>query len=278
MSYQVSLEELFENGVHLGHQLRRWNPKARKLVFGQRQGISVIDLEITQKKLEEAATFIEDVVAHNKEVWVVGTKKQAQEVVREMGTQTNMPFTANRWLGGALTNFATMKRSLAKYNRFLTLERKGELDKMHKKEASAIRREMTRMNRNFEGLVSVHELPAAIIVIDTKHEAIAVAEANRLGIPVIGLVDTNANPYVVDYPIPGNDDSVRAIRAVMDVLLSAIDNGLARRQEIRAQEKSKESPTTLAEMEPEVTVSGDIDVSKVKEEEQTKEKVAKAAN
>lgn len=276
MSYKVSLEDLFESGVHLGHQLRRWNPKARKLVFGQRQGISVIDLEITQKKLEEAAIFVEDVVAHGKEVWVVGTKKQAQEIVREMGTQTNMPFTANRWLGGALTNFATMKRSLAKYNRFLTLDRKGELDKMHKKEASAIRREMSRMHRNFEGLVSVHELPAAIIVIDTKHEAIAVAEANRLKIPVIGLVDTNANPYVVDYPVPGNDDSVRSIRALTDVLVCAIDNGLSRRQEIKAQEKK--SPATLAEMEPEVTIADDIDVSSVKEEENTEEKVAKSGS
>lgn len=226
----ITLRDLLDAGVHFGHQLRRFNPKSKKFVFDNRHGISVIDLEITYNQLEAATQFIEELVASGKNILFVGTKRQAQEIIREAAVQCQMPFCANRWMGGTLTNFATIKKSISKYKNYLSMEADGTLDKTHKKEAAAIRREMNRMHRNFEGLLEMPDLPKALFVIDTKSEQIAVAEANRLGIPVVALVDTNSDPTLVDYPIPGNDDSIKSIRVIVETVMDAVQNGLSRRE------------------------------------------------
>jgi small subunit ribosomal protein S2 len=231
-------KDLLDAGVHFGHQLRRWNPKSKPYVYDNRNGISIIDLEKTHALLEKAYAKVEDTVASGKDVLFIGTKKQAQEIVREAATACQMPFCVNRWMGGGLTNFSTIKTSLAKYRKFLKMDQEGELEKLPGKEEAAIRRQMSRMNRNFEGMLEVNELPAAIFVIDTKNEEIAVAEANRLGIPVIGLVDTNSDPTVLDYPIPGNDDAVKSIRIIVETILEAAQNGLSSREAKKVQKNA----------------------------------------
>ena len=231
-------KDLLDAGVHFGHQLRRWNPKSKPYVYDNRNGISIIDLEKTHMLLEKAYAKIEEVISSGKDVLFIGTKKQAQEIMREAAASCQMPFCVNRWMGGGLTNFATIKSSLAKYRRFLKMDQDGELEKLPGKEEAAIRRQMSRMNRNFEGMLEVNDLPAAVFVVDTKNEEIAVAEANRLGIPVIGLVDTNSDPTVLDYPIPGNDDAVKSIRIIVETILEAAQSGLSQREAKRIQKSA----------------------------------------
>ena len=231
-------KDLLDAGVHFGHQLRRWNPKSKPYVYDNRNGISIIDLEKTHKLLENAYSKIEEVVSSGKDILFIGTKKQAQEIMREAATSCQMPFCVNRWMGGGLTNFTTIKSSLAKYRKFLKMDQDGELEKLPGKEEAAIRRQMSRMNRNFEGMLEVNDLPAAVFVVDTKNEEIAVSEANRLGIPVIGLVDTNSDPTVIDYPIPGNDDAVKSIRIIVETILEAAQSGLSQREAKRVQKSA----------------------------------------
>lgn len=257
----ITVKDLLDAGVHFGHQTRRWNPKSKPYVYDHRHGISIINLEKTYALLEKAAAFAEDRVAEGKDILFVGTKRQAQDILREAATTVNMPFCVSRWLGGTLTNFQTVERSLAKYKRFLAMEADGSLQKLPGKEAAAIRREMSRMNRNFEGIIELKKRPSALLVIDVRTEEIAVAEARRLKIPVIALVDTNSDPTLVDYPIPGNDDAAKAIRLVVEVLLEAIQNGLARRADPVAERKDITSfvRQDFAESEdPEVTISPEI--------------------
>lgn len=255
----IKLEDLLDAGLHYGHQKRRWNPKFR-FVHEHTNNISIIDLAQTKACLEKACQFLEDTVARRKDVLFVGTKRQAQDLLREVATQINMPFCANRWLGGALTNFTTVKRSLEKYRKFLSMENDGSMNELANKEAAAIRREMSRMNRNFEGMVDLKELPGVLVVIDSHAESIAVAEARRLGIPVIALVDSNSDPSLVDYPIPGNDDAIKAIRVVMEELMSAVERGLARRTEVKAPAKDMQviAQKAMVEQEPEVTVAAGL--------------------
>ena len=231
-------KDLLDAGVHFGHQLRRWNPKSKPYVYDNRNGISIIDLEKTHKLLEKAYAKVEEVISSGKDVLFIGTKKQAQEIMREAATSCQMPFCVNRWMGGGLTNFTTIKSSLAKYRKFLKMDQDGDLEKLPGKEEAAIRRQMSRMNRNFEGMLEVNDLPAAVFVVDTKNEEIAVAEANRLGIPVIGLVDTNSDPTVLDYPIPGNDDAVKSIRIIVETILEAAQSGLSQREAKRVQKSA----------------------------------------
>lgn len=226
----ITIKDLMDSGVHLGHQLRRYNPKSKKFVYDHRHGISIINLEKTFTLLEAATRFAEESVAAGRNILFVGTKRQAREVMKEAAVACQMPFCANRWLGGTLTNYATIKKSLEKYKQYMAMEADGSLAKLPKKESSAIRREMTRMNRNFEGIVDLKDLPSALFVIDTRHEEIAVAEAIRLDIPVIGLVDTNADPTILKYPIPGNDDSIKSVRLIVETMVDAIQTGLAHRE------------------------------------------------
>lgn len=257
----ITVKDLLDAGVHFGHQTRRWNPRSRPYIFDHRNGVSIIDLEKTHACLAAAAAFVEDIAAKGKEVLFVATKPQAQEVVRQAAKSTGMPFAVNRWLGGTLTNFATIKKSLESYRTYLRMEQDGSLAKMHKKEGAAVRREMARMQRNFEGLLEYRDLPAAMIVIDTKLEEIAVNEANRLGIPVIGLCDSNSDPTRLQFPVPGNDDAAKSIRLVVEVLTQAVQNGVSRRKVERDPRKTV-TPVSRQDagesVQPKVEISEDL--------------------
>lgn len=233
MSLSISVKDLLDAGVHFGHQTKRWNPRSKPFVFDHRQGITIIDLGKTHAALEKACAFLEDAVANGGNVLLVGTKRQAQEIIREAASATNMPYCVDRWLGGTLTNYETVKKSIAKFKKYQQMDTSGELGKFSRKEESAIRREMARMQRNFVGIVDMGELPAAMFVIDVNHEAIAVAEADRCGIPAVALVDTNSDPTLVKYPIPGNDDAVKSIRIIVDAVIAAIQSGLGQRDSRR---------------------------------------------
>lgn len=229
MSISITVKDLLDAGVHFGHQTKRWNPRSKPFIFDHRQGITIIDLGKTFTALEKGCAFLEDLVANGGNVLLVGTKRQAQEIVREAAAATNMPFCVDRWLGGSLTNYETVKKSIAKYKKYQQMDTAGELGKFSRKEESAIRREMARMQRNFAGIVDMGDLPSALFVIDVNHEKIAVAEAERCGIPAVALVDTNSDPSTVKFPIPGNDDAVKSIRIVVDAVVAAIQSGLSQR-------------------------------------------------
>ena len=184
-------------------------------------------------QLEKASAFIENIVADGKDVMFIGTKRQAQEILREAANMCSMPYCVNRWLGGTLTNFSTILTSLKKYRKFAAMEEDGRLDKLYAKEAAAIRREKGRMDKNFEGIKNISKLPGAAFVVDIKNEEIAVAECRKLGIPVVAVVDTNSDPTLVDYPIPANDDAVKSIRLITEVIVEAIQNGLSRRNIVK---------------------------------------------
>lgn len=252
----ITLKDLLDAGVHFGHQVRRWNPKSKEFVYDHRHGVSIIDLEKTYSQLEKACAFLENLVASGEDVLFVGTKRQAQEVIREAATAVNMPYCVNRWMGGALTNWVTVKASLEKYKRYIGMEADGSLQKLPGKEAAAIRRQMARMHRNFEGLQGLKRIPAALIVIDVKTEQIAVAEAARLKLPVVALVDTNSDPSLVTHPIPGNDDAVKSNRIIVETLLEAVQNGLANRQAEKVQQRTI-TPIVeqeFSEVQPEVNI------------------------
>ena len=255
----ITVKDLLDAGVHFGHQVRRWNPKSKPYVYDNRHGISIIDLEKTYDLLEKAAAAVEEVVSNGKQILLVGTKRQAQEPIRELAGATNMPFCVNRWMGGCLTNHETVATSLAKYKKFLKMEDDGSLDKLPGKEGAAIKRQMSRMKRNFEGMLNLQGIPGALFVIDSHNEAIAIAEANRLKIPVIALVDSNSDPSLINHPIPGNDDSTKSIRIIVDVILEAIQAGSSRRVEAPTRRKditpvTHEPDFIDQEDEPEVTL------------------------
>lgn len=262
----ITVKDLMDAGVHFGHQTRRWNPRSKPYVYDHRSGVSIINLEKTYEQLEKAVKVIEDIVADGKDIMFIGTKRQAQEILREAASMCNMPFCVNRWLGGTLTNFETILTSLKKYRRFLDMEANGEMDKLYAKEAAAIRREMSRMNRNFEGIKDISKLPGVAFVVDVKTEEIAVAECRKLGIPVVALVDTNSDPTSVDYPIPGNDDAVKSIRLITEVLVEAVQAGLNRRTVQVKAPRAVVGRKAVVSAQPEVTIAADIDVQKIENE------------
>ena len=220
------MKELLEAGVHFGHQTRRWNPKMRPYIFGKRNGIYIVDLQKTLQLFEEASNFVRDLVSTGGTVLFVGTKRQAQDVVKEEATRSGMFYVANRWLGGTLTNFVTLRRSV---ERFKDIERQLATAEAQitKKERVHLERERAKMEKNLGGIRDMESLPDALYVIDTNHEHNAVHEANRLGIPVVAVVDTNCDPDVVDYPIPGNDDAIRAIKLFTSRVADSVLEGQA---------------------------------------------------
>jgi small subunit ribosomal protein S2 len=230
----ITPKDLLDAGVHFGHQTKRWNPRSKPFVFDHRQGISIIDLGKTFEALQKACAFIEDIVGGGGNVLFVGTKKQAQEIIREVATATNMPYCVDRWLGGTLTNYETVKKSITKYKKYQEMETNGEMDKLAAKEVAAIKREMTRMRRNFSGIVEMGGMPSVMFVVDVNHEKIAVAEASRVGVPCIGICDTNSDPGTLSHPIPGNDDAVKSIRIIVESVVAAVQSGLAQRDSRRA--------------------------------------------
>src|SRR5437764_1293382 len=217
--------ELLEAGVHFGHQTRRWNPKMQRFLFGERSGIYIVDLEKTLSGLQEAYGFVRDLGRQGGVVLLVGTKKQAQDVVSEQAARVNMPFVNTRWLGGMLTNFQTISGRLARLRELREMERSGAFEFLPKKEVLRLRHEKEKLERNLGGVQDMERLPDAIFVIDTKKEHIAVTEARKLGLPVIAIVDTNCDPDEVDYIIPGNDDAIRAVSLVTRVIADALEEG-----------------------------------------------------
>jgi small subunit ribosomal protein S2 len=217
--------QLLEAGVHFGHQTRRWNPKMKRFIFGERSGIYIIDLEQTLSGMERAHEFVKEAVRGGGTVLFVGTKKQAQDVVQEYATSVGMPFVNTRWLGGMLTNFQTIFRRLKRLQELQEMERGGAFDFLPKKEVLKLRREKEKLERNLGGIRELERLPAAVFIIDTNKEHIAVTEANKLGIPVVAIVDTNCDPDKVDFRIPGNDDAIRSITLVASVIANGIREG-----------------------------------------------------
>ncbi len=221
----ISMRQMIEAGAHFGHQTRRWNPKMKRFIFGERNGIYIIDLDQTLSRVETAYNFVREMAADGGTILFVGTKKQAQDPVREAADRCNMPYVNERWLGGMLTNFGTISKRVGK---MLEIERQkeiGEFEVMIKKEALLLDRELTKLQRNLGGLRSMTKAPDAIFVLDTKKEHIAVTEANKLGIPVVAVVDTNVDPDSIQYPIPGNDDAIRANSLFANVIAEAVLEG-----------------------------------------------------
>lgn len=225
----VSMKQLLEAGVHFGHQSRRWNPKMKPYIFTERNGIYIIDLKKTLKMLREACRFVRDAVAEGKTVLFVGTKKQAKDSIYEAATSCNMFYVNNRWLGGMLTNFRTVRRSV---NRLLEIERMiedGTINQYSKKEQSMILREKTGLEKNLAGVKKMDKLPGVLFVVDPHKEEIAVREARKLSIPVVAIVDTNCDPDLVDWVIPGNDDAIRAVKLIAQKIAESVNEGLLAR-------------------------------------------------
>ncbi len=208
------VRELLDAGVHFGHQTKRWNPKMKPFIFGRRSGIYVIDLEQTAAQLARACTFLQGVAARGEHMLFVGTKKQAKAIVQEAATRCGMPYVINRWMGGTLTNFQTIKRNLDLLNSLRKQRDEGYFERLIKKDASRLSRQLAKLEKSFSGIAMMERLPACVYVIDPKREQNAVHEANRLKIPVVAICDTNADPDLIAYPIPGNDDALRSIRLI----------------------------------------------------------------
>ena len=224
------INELLESGVHYGHQTKRWNPKMREFILEEKNDIYIIDISRTVEQLARATKFLAETVSGGRRVLFVGCKKQAQEAVKEAAADCGQFYVHNRWLGGTLTNLATIRKSVARLNEIEKKLKGPGLSKIGKKEQASLRREQSRLAKNLDGLREMDKLPGAVVVIDTMREDIAVREANRLGIPVVAIVDTNSNPELIDYPIAGNDDAIRSIRVVLQKIVDAIKGASAVRQ------------------------------------------------
>ena len=222
MSQVISMKQLLEAGVHFGHQTRRWNPKMAPYIFTERNGIYIIDLQKTVKKLEEAYFFARDIAAEGKSILFVGTKKQAQEAIKEEAERVGMYYVNARWLGGMLTNFKTMRRRIDRLNQLKKMEADGTFDLLLKKEVIKLQAEIAKLEKYLGGVKEMNKLPGAMFIVDPRKERNAIAEARRLGIPVIAIVDTNCDPEEVDYVIPGNDDAIRAIKLISQTIANAV--------------------------------------------------------
>ncbi len=221
----VAMKQLLEAGVHFGHQTRRWDPRMAEYIFQARNGIHIIDLQKTSKKLDEAYEFMREQAEEGKKVLFVGTKKQAQECVKEAAEKSGMFYVNERWLGGTLTNFGTIRKRINRLTELEAMEQNGTFEVLPKKEVVLLRKEMDKLNKNLGGIKEMTEIPDVIFLVDPKKEHIAVQEARKLNIPIIGLVDTNCDPNDVDYVIPGNDDAIRAVKLITDVMANAIIEG-----------------------------------------------------
>jgi small subunit ribosomal protein S2 len=251
----LTMKELLEAGVHFGHQTKRWNPKMQKYIFGERNGIYIIDLQKTLKKFREAYAFMRDLAAEGGTVLFVGTKKQAQETVLEEASRCRMFYVNHRWLGGTLTNFATIRKSIARLKKLDEMSETGEYERLPKKEVIGLERERAKLESALVGIKNLDRLPSAVFIIDPKKEKIAVEEAQRLAIPIVAIVDTNCDPTGIDYPVPGNDDAIRAVRLITARMADAVLEGAGTfaKEEAEAAEEALASPdlpvVTQAELE-----------------------------
>ena len=247
----VAMKQLLEAGVHFGHQTRRWDPRMAEYIFQARNGIHIIDLQKASKKIDEAYEFIKEQVEEGKTVLFVGTKKQAQECMKDAAVKSGMYYVNQRWLGGMLTNFDTIQKRIQRLKDLETMEQDGTFDVLPKKEVILLKKEMEKLEKNLGGIKEMDKLPGVIFLVDPKKERIAILEAKKLGIPVVGLVDTNCNPEELDYPIPGNDDAIRAVKLIADVMANAVLEGKQGESFEPAEEveqEATEEPTTMEEV------------------------------
>jgi len=242
----IQMKQLLEAGVHFGHQTRRWNPKMAEYIFTERNGIYIIDLQKTAKKIEEAYYFVRDIVADGGTVLFVGTKKQAQDAIREEAEKTGMYYVNARWLGGMLTNFKTIKRRIDRLYQLKKMNEDGTMELLPKKEVLKLNLEEERLEKYLGGIKEMKDIPAAMFVVDPRKEKNAIAEAHKLGIPVIAIVDTNCDPEEADYPIPGNDDAIRAVKLIVSTIGNAIIEGKQGEQIVpEATEEAAEEEVSL---------------------------------
>ncbi len=249
----VTMREMLDSGVHFGHQTRRWNPKMKRFIFTERNGIYIIDLQQSLSYIDRAYEFVKETVAHGGNILFVGTKKQAQEAIAEQATRVGMPYVNHRWLGGMLTNFATVSKRVNRMKELEEIDFEDVAGSGHtKKELLLLERELQKLQANLGGIRNMTRTPSAVWVIDTKKEHLAVDEANKLGIPVVAILDTNADPDEVTYPIPGNDDAIRSVSLLTRVIADAVADGLMARN----QGKGEADPEPMAEWERELLESG----------------------
>lgn len=243
----VSMKQLLEAGVHFGHQTRRWNPKMAQYIFTERNGIYIIDLQKTVKKLDEAYMVVRDIAAEGGEILFVGTKKQAQDSIKEEAIRCEMPFVNARWLGGMLTNFNTIKKRIKRLAQLQAMKEDGTFDMLPKKEAAKLDLEIEKLEKFMGGITEMKKQPAAMFIVDPRKERIAVAEAKKLGIPIIAIVDTNCDPDEIDYVIPGNDDAIRAVKLIAGAMADAVIEGRQGQAGAVAQEDVAEEVAEAAE-------------------------------
>ncbi len=249
----VAMKQLLEAGVHFGHQTRRWDPKMAEYIFQARNGIHIIDLQKTSKKLDEAYEFMRSQAEEGKTVLFVGTKKQAQECIKEAAQKSGMYYVDQRWLGGMLTNFKTIKTRVQRLKDLEKMEEDGTFDVLPKKEVILLKKEMSKLEANLGGIKDMEEIPGVIFLVDPKKEYNAIQEAKKLNIPLVGIVDTNCNPEVLDYAIPGNDDAIRAVKLITDVMANAIIEGRQGEsfktvETEEAAEENEKAPETMEEV------------------------------
>jgi len=271
----VTMKQLLEAGVHFGHQTRRWNPKMKRFIFGERNGIYIIDLQQTLERIDTAYRFVRHTVEQGGSVLFVGTKKQAQEPIQKQAERANSPFVNFRWLGGMLTNFQTVHARVGKLHELERLVSTGETEQMIKKEGLKVKREVVKLERNLGGIRTLEKAPDAIFVIDTKKEHIAVTEANRLGIPVVAVVDTNCDPDVIDYVIPGNDDAIRSANLMSRIVADAIIEGQWLRQRKLARPGAKIADAAPPPPAPRV-LTPEEQAAKSAEQQAAREEAARA--
>ena len=238
----VAMKQLLEAGVHFGHQTRRWDPRMAEYIFQARNGIHIIDLQKASKKIDEAYEFIKEQVEEGKTVLFVGTKKQAQECMKEAAEKSGMYYVNQRWLGGMLTNFDTIQKRIQRLKDLEKMEQDGTFDVLPKKEVILLKKEMEKLEKNLGGIKEMDKLPGVIFLVDPKKERIAILEAKKLNIPVVGIVDTNCNPQELDYPIPGNDDAIRSVSLIADVMANAIIEG-KQGESFETAESEEQQPT-----------------------------------
>ncbi|MDP3920987.1 MAG: 30S ribosomal protein S2 [Candidatus Omnitrophota bacterium] len=274
---KVTIKQFLEAGVHFGHQTHRWNPKMQKYIFGARNGIHIINLEITLSCLQNVLVLMKKFGSEGKEVLFVGTKKQAQDSIREAANGCEMPYVNERWLGGMLTNFDTIRKSLGKLESIDKMEEEGGFRFITKKEGGRLRKQREKLNKNLMGIRNMRRLPAAIFVVDSIKEDIAIREAHKLGIPVIAILDSNSDPDLVDHPIPGNDDAIRAVKLFCDTLAEAIRDGRMEYKKIVAEEEAErakeEAEAAIVAAEEAAAKAADDEAKKI----EAAEKVATAA-
>ena len=266
---EITMKQLLESGVHFGHQTNRWDPKMKPYIYGARSGIYIIDLQKTLVRFQEAEKVVRDMARAGKKILFVATKKQAQELIAEEATRCGMYYINQRWLGGTLTNFTTIRKSIARLHELEKMDEENQFDLLHKKEALRMRREIDKLNKFFRGIKNMKDLPDALFIVDTRKEKIALAEGKKLGIKIIAMVDTNSNPDDVDYPIPANDDAMRSIKLFASRLADICLEGQEMNRIIQEKENAKKAETKKAEAKK-------AEAKKAEAKESTKEKPAPA--